>query len=183
MTKGLTPAFVLARVSGADGVRVAASVRPEQPAARAGRVKSWLPISELDRARSSVAALLAEREPGDVEGALLNRRFVESATDRGPSAEVRIAQLLVVVGESPREMLSELASIGARLIIQRALEDEFDAWWGRRSRMVKTPERELEIEIEGVSEAAERVVSALLPRTRKRIPTEPLRALPTPIPE
>jgi putative transposase len=35
------------------------------------------------------------------------------------------------VGENPRESLSELARLGARLIIQRAVEDEFDAWLGR----------------------------------------------------
>jgi len=33
--------------------------------------------------------------------------------------------------ENPRETLSELAPLGARLIIQRAVEDEFDAWLGR----------------------------------------------------
>src|ERR1700685_761764 len=51
-----------------------------------------------------------------------------------PSAEIeaRIDQLLAVgVGENPRESLSELARLGARLIIQRAVEDEFDAWLGR----------------------------------------------------
>src|SRR5437763_15522743 len=51
-----------------------------------------------------------------------------------PSAEIeaRIEQMLSVgVGESPRETLSELARLGARLIIQRAVEDEFDAWLGR----------------------------------------------------
>ena len=39
--------------------------------------------------------------------------------------------LSVGVGENPRETLSELARLGARLIIQRAVEDEFDAWLGR----------------------------------------------------
>src|SRR6516162_4147736 len=51
-----------------------------------------------------------------------------------PSAEIeaRIDQMLSVgVGENPRESLSELAKLGARLIIQRAVEDEFDAWLGR----------------------------------------------------
>ena len=91
-----------------------------------------------------------------------------------PSAEIeaRIEQLLAVgVGDSPRESLSELAGLGARLIIQRAVEDEFDAWLGRaryerrpehqrglrnygeglrngfRPRTVQTAEGELEIEI------------------------------------
>jgi hypothetical protein len=51
-----------------------------------------------------------------------------------PSAEIeeQIDRLLAVgVGENPRESLSELARLGARLIIQRAVEDEFDAWLGR----------------------------------------------------
>jgi hypothetical protein len=51
-----------------------------------------------------------------------------------PSAEIeaRIEQLLAVgVGENPRESLSELAKLGVRLIIQRAVEDGFDAWLGR----------------------------------------------------
>jgi len=50
-----------------------------------------------------------------------------------PSAEIeeQIDQLRAVgVGENPRESLSELAKLGARLIIQRAVEDEFDAWLG-----------------------------------------------------
>jgi len=51
-----------------------------------------------------------------------------------PSAEIeaQIDRLLAVgVGENPRESLSELARLGARSIIQRAVEDEFDAWLGR----------------------------------------------------
>ena len=121
-----------------------------------------------------------------------------------PSAEIetRIDQLLAVgVGENPRETLSELARLGARLIIQRAVEDEFDAWLGRaryerrpeyqrglrnseaglrngfRPRHVQTAEGELEIEVPQVREAAEPFVSALFPRARKLIATEPLRAM------
>ena len=59
-----------------------------------------------------------------------------------PSAEIeeQIDQLLAVgVGENPRESLSELAKLGARLIIQRAVEDEFDAWLGR-ARYERRPE-------------------------------------------
>jgi hypothetical protein len=51
-----------------------------------------------------------------------------------PSAEIeaQIDQLLAVgVGEHPRQSQSELAKLGARLIIQRAVEDEFDARLGR----------------------------------------------------
>ena len=59
-----------------------------------------------------------------------------------PSAEIedQIDQLLAVgVGENPRQSLSGLAKLGARLIIQRAVEDEFDAWLGR-ARYERRPE-------------------------------------------
>jgi transposase-like protein len=114
-----------------------------------------------------------------------------------PSAEIeeQIDRLLAVgVGENPRESLSELAKLGARLIIQRAVEDEFDAWLGRaryerraeappglrngfRARRVQTAEGELAVEIPQVREAAEPFVSKLFPRGTKLLRTEPLRAM------
>jgi transposase-like protein len=121
-----------------------------------------------------------------------------------PSAEIeaQIDQLLAVgVGENPRETLSELAKLGARLIIQRAVEHEFEAWLGRaryerrpeyqrglrnyesglrngfRPRKVQTGEGELEIEIPQVRQAAETFASSLFPRTPKLLRTEPLKAL------
>src|SRR5436190_5102001 len=121
-----------------------------------------------------------------------------------PSAEIeaRIEQMLSAgVGENPRESLSELAKLGARLIIQRAVEDEFDAWLGRaryerrpahqrglrnydsglgngfRPRRVQTLEGELEVEIPQVREAAEPFVSKLFPCSTKVLRTEPLRAM------
>jgi putative transposase len=114
-----------------------------------------------------------------------------------PSAEIeaRIDGLLAVgLGEDPRGALSELAKLGARLIIQRAVEDEFDAWLGRaryerrpeappgkrngyRPRRLQTAEGELEVEIPQVREAAEPFVSKLFPRGTKLLRTEPLRAM------
>src|SRR3954464_3699983 len=114
-----------------------------------------------------------------------------------PSAEIeeQIDRLLAVgVGENPRESLSELAKLGARLIIQRAVEEEFDAWLGRtryerrpeappglrngfRPRRVQTAEGELAVEIPQVREAAEPFVSKLFPRGTKLRRTEPLRAM------
>src|SRR5438105_3462246 len=109
--------------------------------------------------------------------------------------------LSVGVGENPRESLSELAKLGARLIIQRAVEDEFDAWLGRaryerrpsdqrverseesglrngfRPRRMQTAEGELAIEIPQVRQAAETFASKLFPRTPKLLRTEPLKAL------
>jgi len=110
-----------------------------------------------------------------------------------PSAEIeeQIDRLLAVgVGENPRESLSELAKLGARLIIQRAVEEEFDAWLGRaryerrpdveagmrngfRTRTLQTAEGELSVEIE----AAAPFVSRLFPRGTKLLRTEPLKAL------
>ena len=88
------------------------------------------------------------------------------------------------------------------MIIQRAVEDEFDAWLGRaryerrphdrgdeggeeegglrngfRSRRLQTAEGELEIEIPQVRQAAETFASKLFPRTPKLVRTEPLKAL------
>jgi putative transposase len=121
-----------------------------------------------------------------------------------PSAEIeeQIDRLLAVgVGENPRESLSELARLGARLIIQRAVEHEFDAWLGRaryerrpeyqrglrtydgglrngfRPRTVQTAEGQLEVAIPQVREAAETFASKLFPRTPKLLRTEPLKAL------
>ena len=121
-----------------------------------------------------------------------------------PSAEIeeQIDSLLAVgVGENPRESLSELAKLGARLIIQRAVENEFDAWLGRaryerrpedqrglvnygsglrngfRPRRVQTLEGELEVEIPQVRETAEPFVSKLFPCSTKLLRTQPLRAM------
>jgi transposase-like protein len=109
--------------------------------------------------------------------------------------------LSVGVGESARESLSELARLGARLIIQRAVEDEFDAWLGRsryerrpeserglqnygsglgngfRPCTLQTAEGELQVEIPQVRQAAETFASKLFPRTPKLLRTEPLKAL------
>jgi putative transposase len=114
-----------------------------------------------------------------------------------PSAEIeaQIDQLLAVgVGEDPRAALSQLAKLGARLIIQRAVEEEFDAWLGRaryerrpdyqrglrngfRPRRVQTAEGELQLEMPQVRQAAEPFVSKLFPRGTKLLRTEPLRAM------
>jgi putative transposase len=60
-----------------------------------------------------------------------------------PSAEIqqRIDELLA--GGLPASdhggALSELARLGARLIIQHAVEEEFDAFLGRVSRIIEIP--------------------------------------------
>src|SRR5438270_6909601 len=96
----------------------------------------------------------------------------------------------------PQKMLSELGRLGARLIIQRAVEDEFDTWLGRaryerrpeagpgkrngfRPRHVQTAEGELRIEIPQVREAAMPFISKLFPKwhCKRLLRTDPLKAL------
>ena len=61
-----------------------------------------------------------------------------------PSAEIQ-AEIDKLLGrgmvDDPQTMLGELARLGARLIIQRAVEDEFGAWLGRAryERWPRTP--------------------------------------------
>jgi transposase-like protein len=116
-----------------------------------------------------------------------------------PSAEIQasIDKLLASkMADDPSRMLSELAWLGARLIIQRAVEDEFGTWLGRaryerrrdaapgsrngfRPRHLQTAEGELRIEIPQVREAAEPFVSRLFPHAYKKrlLRTEPLKTM------
>ena len=56
------------------------------------------------------------------------RRTVPPSAEIQASIDKLLANRLV---DDPQKMLSELARLGARLIIQRAVEDEFDQWLGR----------------------------------------------------
>jgi transposase-like protein len=115
-----------------------------------------------------------------------------------PSAEIekRIDELLAagLVAEDPQGALSELAQLGAKLVIQRAVEDEFDAWLGRaryerkpeaapgkrngfRPRRLQSAEGEIAVEVPQVREAAEPFVSKLFPRGERFLRTEPLKAM------
>ena len=123
-----------------------------------------------------------------------------------PSAEIQ-AEIDKLLGQGmvddPQKMLSELARLGARLIIQRAVEEEFDAWLGRaryerrperqrglknydsgmrngfRPRHLQTGEGELEIEIPQARETAMPFVSKLFPKwhCKRLLRTDPLKAL------
>jgi hypothetical protein len=61
-----------------------------------------------------------------------------------PSAEIQ-AEIDEVLSkgmvDDPQKMLSELGRLGARLIIQRAVEDEFDTWLGP-ARYERRPDRQ-----------------------------------------
>src|SRR5207248_4629768 len=116
-----------------------------------------------------------------------------------PSAEIQASiDKLLSKGmvDDPQKMLSELGRLGARLIIQRAVEEEFDTWLGRaryerrpdgspgkrngfRPRHVQTAEGELRIEIPQVRETAEPFVSKLFRKghTKRLLRTDPLKAM------
>jgi putative transposase len=115
-----------------------------------------------------------------------------------PSAEIeqRIDELLAsgVAAGDAEGPLSELARLGARLIIQRAVEDEFDAFIGRaryerkpdappgkrngwRGRRVQAAEGEIEVEVPQLRGAAEPFISKLFPRGKRLLRTEPLKAM------
>jgi putative transposase len=117
-----------------------------------------------------------------------------------PSAELerKIDELLAggVAAGDAEGPLSELASLGAKLIIQRAVEEEFDTWLGRaryerrpeappgkrngwRPRRVQSAEGARSgVEVPQLREAAEAFTSKLFPRgSRRLLATEPLRAM------
>src|SRR5436309_9548341 len=116
-----------------------------------------------------------------------------------PSAEIQagIDKLLSKgMVDDPQKMLCELGRLGARLIIQRAVEEEFDTWLGRaryerrperqrglrngfRPRHVQTAEGELRIEIPQAREAVMPFVSKLFPKwhCKRLLRTDPLKAL------
>nr|MBA3358818.1 transposase [Thermoleophilaceae bacterium] len=116
-----------------------------------------------------------------------------------PSAEIerKIDELLAsgVAAGDPEGPLSELAQLGAKLIIQRAVEEEFVAFIGRaryerkpdaepgkrngwRPRRLQSAEGEIELELPQLRAAAGPFSSKLFPRGSKRLlTTEPLRAL------
>src|SRR5881394_368338 len=64
------------------------------------------------------------------------RRTVPPSTEIQASIDKLLSKGMV---DDPQKMLSELARLGARLIIQRAVEDEFDTWLGR-ARYERRPE-------------------------------------------
>jgi putative transposase len=115
-----------------------------------------------------------------------------------PSAEIekKIDNLLEqgVDAGSADELLTELGQLGAKLIIQHAVEDEVEDWLGRaryerrtdalpgkrngyRPRRLRTAEGDLEVELPQVREAAEPFVSKLFPRGERFLTTAPLKAM------
>src|SRR5436190_3321312 len=121
------------------------------------------------------------------------RRTVPPSAEIQASIDKLLANRLV---DDPQKMLCELARLGARLIIQRAVEDEFEQWLGRaryerrpeagpakrngfRPRHLQTGEGELRIEVPQVRETAIPFVSKLFPKwhCKRLLRTDPLKAL------
>src|SRR5947208_13471324 len=128
-----------------------------------------------------------------MKGAYAVRRTVPPSTEIQASIDKLLSKGMV---DDLQKMLSELARLGARLIIQRAVEEEFDEWLGRaryerrpegrpgkrngfRPRHLQTGEGELRIEIPLVREAAMPLVSKLFAKwhCKRLLGTDPLKAL------
>jgi transposase-like protein len=107
--------------------------------------------------------------------------------------EAEIAELLGDELAANAEKLAELGRLGARLVLQRAVEDEVTAFLGRaryqrtgeasgsrngtRQKSVQTAEGEIKIDMPQVRGAAERFISRVFPDSRTVIRTRPLEAL------
>ncbi len=100
---------------------------------------------------------------------------------------------LLVAGIGDGAQLSEIGRLGAQLVIQRAVEDEVDAFLRRtryertseargsrngvRPRRLQTAEGELEIAMPQLRNTAEEFVSKIIPDSRRVIRTRPLESL------
>ena len=112
-----------------------------------------------------------------------------------PSArlEAQIAELLSDDLVANGDKLAELGRLGARLVLQRAVEDEVTAFLGRaryertaeavgsrngtRPKPVQTAEGAINLDLPQVRGAAERFISRVFPDSRTVIRTRPLAAL------
>jgi transposase-like protein len=112
-----------------------------------------------------------------------------------PSArlEERIAELLSSGLSEDGEHLAELGRLGARLVLQRAVEEEVAAFLqraryertaeakgsrnGTRPKPIQTAEGALSIAMPQVRNTAERFVSKIIPDTKAVVRTRPLEAL------
>jgi len=111
-----------------------------------------------------------------------------------PSAALEAAiDELLSEGLGDAERLAEVGRLGARLVLQRALEEEVAEFLGRaryertleargsrngvRPRRVQTAEGELEVQMPQLRETADRFVSKILPDVRTVVRTRPLEAL------
>jgi transposase-like protein len=111
-----------------------------------------------------------------------------------PSVQIEAAiEAALLGGTGGPDQLSELGRLGAQLILQRAVEDELEAFLGRaryqrtpdatgsrngtRPRRVQTAEGEITIAMPQVRGTLARFVSSVIPDTRAIVRTRPLEAL------
>jgi putative transposase len=111
-----------------------------------------------------------------------------------PSVQIEAAiEAVLLNGLEEPDRLSELGRLGARLVLQRAVEDELEAFLGRaryertetaagsrnghRPRRIQTAEGEITIAMPQVRDSLTRFVSATIPDTRAIVRTRPLEAL------
>ena len=112
-----------------------------------------------------------------------------------PSArlEAQIAELLSSGLDEDGEHLAELGRLGARLVLQRAVEEEVTAFLGRaryertstamgsrngtRPKPIQTAEGEITIAMPQVRDTAAQFVSRVIPDTKAVVRTRPLEAL------
>ena len=111
-----------------------------------------------------------------------------------PSVQIEAAiEAALLDGLTEPDRLSELGRLGARLVLQRAVEDELDAFLGRsryertpdaagsrngtRPRRIQTAEGEIAIDMPQVCGSLTRFVSSVIPDTRAIVRTRPLEAL------
>jgi transposase-like protein len=107
--------------------------------------------------------------------------------------EQQIEELLTKGFGEAGEHLAELGRLGARLVLQRAVDEEVAAFLGRaryertptaigsrngtRPKPIQTAEGEISIAMPQVRNTAERFVSQVIPDTRAVVRTRPLEAL------
>ena len=116
------------------------------------------------------------------------------STRIAPSAALEAAiEEFLAEGLGDGERLAEIGRLGARLVLQRAVEEEVTASPGRarcertpeargsrngnRPRQVQTAEGELAIRVPQIRGAAARCVSSVIPNGRTALRTRPLEAL------
>jgi transposase-like protein len=107
--------------------------------------------------------------------------------------EAQIAELLTQGLADDAGRLAEVGRLGARLVLQRAVEDEVAAFLGRaryqrtaeaagsrngtRPKPIQTAEGELTVDMPQIRDSAERFISRVFPDSRTVIRTRPLEAL------
>jgi len=112
-----------------------------------------------------------------------------------PSArlEAQIAELLTDGLAADGDKLAELGRLGARLVLQRAIDEEVAAFLSRaryernpdatgsrngtRPRPIQTAEGEISVAVPQVRNTAERFISSVFPDSRTVVRTRPLEAL------